>query len=1171
MKKNINLLVTFISFLFVTFAKAEISFRDTFNNISTVGDVNTEISVAGRQFGSLAPLSYVAGQNTIVGNSAIFPNQLTFTNRNGTGPDYNFMNSKNYTIEFDLIETPTGVGDWLSIAFGKDLTLSGPNSAGSGLGMLFRGEGGCHFFDEENALASGSLPTVPFHVLISVSMENSESTKAAVFINSKPVLLGGVVELGTGNPFIYRKPSGFTDNNISFYNFDTPMIGKTGVIDNLTINSTSSDFFEYDWTDDATSQISSNKNYTHKINLGDDSDIDINGVTFTGSSTSFSGTDWSMINGFGNNNFQKLSVGGTTISGDSANLVSDFIYEGHGQSTAIILSNLVAGQSYIFTLYNRGFGAGLRESFFAAADSGSAMATFNQNVYGTSGKLVKYFYKAPSNGVFSMAISTKDDASWHYYAFSNEENSGAQPPANVSASQGDFTDKVVVNWNAVEDADKYQVWRNDFDSSSSAATLSTELSETTFTDTTATVNLDYYYWVKAKNTNGWSEFGESALGFSTDSTGPVKPTNISPADNAKISDFPISLIASDYSDAVWSMVSVQWQIDDRTSFATPIYDSEELFITNTSILVPTGPLVLTNYWRVRYKNNRNQWSDWSDYTLFFAERDFDSPFYFYETFNNISGSGDVNKDYFITGRQLGSAAPIDYISQGTSEIGGSATNPNKLTLSGEDSSCSPNQNFEKFGNFKIEVDIKPSASGSAIAFGKSSQNLPPNSAGGMAFVFYGDGSGRYEFYDSETLVGTFTNDAVKSSDFHFMATTSGDFDGSSRLVAAFVDGEPLILYTEFSPEAFHSNHFDYVYEKDTGFSKNYITLYNFNGFANFDNFQIQKTTTNLNVFAWSNDADSRIGDGASISNYTHAVNLRTVGNIDINGVTFIGAGTSVVYGLNPVGAVQQRFIENGTAGLTGSNWVVSAADGLFETDSDWTMPGNNLPAEGNKLLEHCLFSSWDGVEIKLNNLTPGSSNVFAMHFFQWWGNGYDIPIVGNDGAVPVLAPIDVLGHQGEGVIFEYKYKASENGTFSFTLSVVQHPIFSFSNYETAIPDPNLFTINSLDFGEVFQGESKTFLLPVFNFGAGIVSGNVDGITAPFSFPEGSNYSAKSESPDFVNITFAPTSEDYFSNTVLLIGNDGSVQIELKGIGVPEPILVIGYLLSIFAIFFARRK
>ena len=1150
MKKRI-IFFTALFWIFITpFIDAKIAFQDTFNNITTVGDVNTEISASGRQFGTLAPLSYVSGANTIVGSTAMFPDKLTITNRGGYGPGYDFMGSDNLTIEFDLFEAPTGGGDWLSIAFGKDIAISGPNSAGSGLGILFRGEGAYQYFDEDASQSAGLLPAKPYHVLISVSMEDSASTKAAIFIDSKPINLGGAVALGTHNPFIYRKLSAFSNNNISFFNLDIPLSGRTGVIDNLTVNYTSPDFSEYNWTDDLTSQISSNKTYSHAVNLGADSNTTINGVVFTGSGANISGANWSLINGAGDNNFGRLSVSGTTISGTSSNLVNDFFYEGYAQSGAIILSNLIAGQSYAFALYNRGFGSGLRESFFAPSDSGSAMVKLDQNASGASGKLVKYFYTAPSNGVFAMAISTVTNAGWHFYAFSNELVP-PQPVKNVFASQGTYSNKVVVSWDTDDTADKYQVWRNDSDDSSSATAISTELSVTTFTDTTATVNLDYYYWVKAGNTNGWSKFSESALGFSTDSTGPAKPTNISPLNGAEFSEFPITLVGSPYSDAEWQMESIQWQIADNTNYSSITWDSGEILTNATSIAAPSGPLVSTNYWRVRYKNNRNKWSEWSDYTSFIVERDFDSPFYFYDTFNNITGSGDVNKDYFVSGRQLGSAAPVDYVHQGTTEVGDGATNPDKLTLSGENSSCSPNQSFTKYENFKIDIDMEPSIEGAAICFGKMAKNAQPGSSGGMGFVFYGDGSGRYEIFNSETLVGVFTNDAVKTSPFQLQISVA-DNDGN-ELIAAFIDGKPLVLYHKFFAQAFHSNHYNYVYEKGGSFIENYITLYNQGGSSKFDNLQIQKTTTNLNVYSWTDDADSRID---SANNYTHAVNLNTVGNIDINSVTFIGSGTSAVYGLNPVDIgggviVHQRFVQNGTAGLVGSNWVISAADDLFQTDSDWSPPGNSLPTEGNKLLNHFLFSSWDGVEIKLNNLTPGSSNVFAMHFFEW-GAGFEMPIAASDGGAPQNTSMDI-GSPGDGLIFEYKYKAAEDGTFSFTISKVQHPLFSFCNYETTTPEPNLFTIDSLDFGEVVQGETKTFQLPVFNFGAGIVSGNVNGISAPFSFSGGSDYSAQPESPDFVNITFAPTGEDYFSNTVSLIGSGGNKEVLLTGVGVPEPL------------------
>jgi len=76
---------------------------------------------------------------------------------------------------------------------------------------------------------------------------------------------------------------------------------------------------------------------------------------------------------------------------------------------------------------------------------------------------------------------------------------------------------------------------------------------------------------------------------------------------------------------------------------------------------------------------------------------------------------------------------------------------------------------------------------------------------------------------------------------------------------------------------------------------------------------------------------------------------------------------------------------------------------------------------------------------------------------------------------------------------------------------------------------------------------------------------IDGITSPFGFLGVSNYFAQPESPDFVSITFSPLAEGEYSNTVSLIGSGGNVEIELKGIGVPECGLVFSILFPVFCI------
>jgi len=1172
MKKQFNFFAAVLSILFVTFTNAEIVFQDTFDNIPGSGDINMSNTVAGRQFGTLAPLSYSGfGVGTsLVGDSAPFPGKLNW-GPNMISPDHNFTDlTGGFTIEFDILTT--GAVSWTGISIGAESQDERINTT-KGIGFLLHKQGNLQMFDNGGIIAAFGPETIPsgvfFHVLISVTTESfggDDDVKVALFIDGKPM---NVHNAGVGalNQFTYVRQEPFKSNYIILDSWAEATSRTT--VDNFTIRSTASKLYEYNWTNDASSRIDSGKTYSHKINLGDDDDVSVNGELFTGSSSNNSGTGWAMINGFGDNKFSRGTVPNPEITGDGTNLVYDFLHEGYNQSSAIILSNLTPGAMYAMTFYNRGY-AGIRKAYFAPGDSESSIVVLDPNLNANGGRLYKYIYTAPSNGIFSMSVTPSETNSDFilYYAFSNEL-SPPPAPENISASQGDFTDKVVVNWGAVDGADKYQVWRNDSDDSSSATAISIALSEATFTDMTGDVNIDYYYWVKGENTNGWSGFSESALGFRTDSTGPDKPINVSPVDGAKISDFPVTLEGSAYSDGSWPMVSAHWQIDDRTSFSSPTWDTGELLTNAVTITAPTGPLVLSNYWRVRYKNGRNQWSDWSDHTLFVAERDYDSPFYFYETFNNVSGSGDVNKEYYVTGRQIGQAAPLDYVSQGTTEVGDAATNPDKLTLSGEASSCSPNLSFTKSGYFKIEFDITPGTEGTAICFGKATKNAKPKSPGGLGIVFYGNGSGRYDVYDGNTLDSVITNPTATGT-MHVMITAATEsFENDTANIAMFINGGPvplkklwIVAHTNLPDYAEIHWGYYYTFIKGSGFSENFITFYNNNGTAVIDNLSIQETTTNVSVYAWSNDSDIRVDSSRT---YTHAYNLSTNNSVVVNGVTF-----------NATDKYQGVFPPNGVPAVTGTDWHFYDPDGYFEQDYLWSAESVHSGAagypsgNGKDLLRDVLFDKFSGFYLSLD-VTPGTTNVLTFYKIAWAPGGYNLILAGNDGGAPQNVDMSVFA-AGDGITFDYTYIAPDTGVFKIALGPwIGGTIAAFSNYELTASDPQLETINALDFGEVVAGESKTFQLPVFNLGAGTVSGQVSGISSPFSLNSGSDYSAQSESPDFVNITFAPLSIGDYSNVVSLAGSGGSAQVELKGTAIPEPVFVISYLLSAIGLFLALRK
>ena len=85
-------------------------------------------------------------------------------------------------------------------------------------------------------------------------------------------------------------------------------------------------------------------------------------------------------------------------------------------------------------------------------------------------------------------------------------------PTGVSASDGTFTDKVQVSWSASAGATYFQVFRHTSNNSSSAISLTSSHPSSPYNDTSAVAGTTYYYWVKACNSAGCSDFSASDSG-----------------------------------------------------------------------------------------------------------------------------------------------------------------------------------------------------------------------------------------------------------------------------------------------------------------------------------------------------------------------------------------------------------------------------------------------------------------------------------------------------------------------------------------------------------------------------------------------------------------------------------------------------------------------------------
>ena len=141
-------------------------------------------------------------------------------------------------------------------------------------------------------------------------------------------------------------------------------------------------------------------------------------------------------------------------------------------------------------------------------------------VHGTLDKSYGKLYYTPNSGyvsgdTFVYSISnTGVGTSWATVTISIGNNPVPNAPTAVTASDNAFTNRVHVTWSLVSNATAYEVWRNTINNSSSAEKLSLvqDVDCSSYDDTTATAGVDYWYWIKAKNTVGTSCFSAATKG-----------------------------------------------------------------------------------------------------------------------------------------------------------------------------------------------------------------------------------------------------------------------------------------------------------------------------------------------------------------------------------------------------------------------------------------------------------------------------------------------------------------------------------------------------------------------------------------------------------------------------------------------------------------------------------
>jgi alpha-tubulin suppressor-like RCC1 family protein len=97
-------------------------------------------------------------------------------------------------------------------------------------------------------------------------------------------------------------------------------------------------------------------------------------------------------------------------------------------------------------------------------------------------------------------------------------------PTGLMATPGEIFDRVHLSWAPQGEATAFEVWRNTSDDSGSAVRIASSLRWATYTDLTVTPGQAYYYWVKALNSTGISQFSTSEAVYNGADLPPLKIT-----------------------------------------------------------------------------------------------------------------------------------------------------------------------------------------------------------------------------------------------------------------------------------------------------------------------------------------------------------------------------------------------------------------------------------------------------------------------------------------------------------------------------------------------------------------------------------------------------------------------------------------------------------------------
>jgi subtilisin-like proprotein convertase family protein len=265
-------------------------------------------------------------------------------------------------------------------------------------------------------------------------------------------------------------------------------------------------------------------------------------VSPTGSGLSFSNASAIAIPSSGTNSASTPYPSTISVSGVAANLTSvtvavngvqhawandlDLLLVAPNGQSVMLLSDAGAGQPISGGSANLVF----RDDASPAPENAAfSSGVYRPTNYGNDDVLPAPAPPGPHGATLSSLLSGGVNGTWRLFVADDFpgsdggqisggwnltfiEAAGPPAPGGVSASDGTFTDKVLVTWSAASGATSYEIFRSLIDQGTGAQSLGTTAG-TTFDDLSTEVGQPYFYWVKAINTGGASPLSSSDAGF----------------------------------------------------------------------------------------------------------------------------------------------------------------------------------------------------------------------------------------------------------------------------------------------------------------------------------------------------------------------------------------------------------------------------------------------------------------------------------------------------------------------------------------------------------------------------------------------------------------------------------------------------------------------------------